>query len=110
MKILDRIALLRAGYNKAEIEAMINEEKELEAQQAAQPEEPEKAENEEPEAPEESEPDKPSEKESEIDYKALYEQEKAKTKVLQDENRKRDTKGNEPDPEAIVKDLVSSFI
>ena len=113
MNIIDRITLLRAGYSRKEIDAMIEEDRkaaeqetEMLKQAAVAPAEAQKPAVSEPE---EKEPEKiPSAPEP--DYKAEYEKEKAVREALQEENRRRDNKGNDISDEQALKDLVSSFI
>lgn len=98
MKILDRIALLRAGYTKQEIEKMIEED----AAAAIEIPAPE------PEKKEEKEPEKPAE--PEVDYKALYEKEKSEKEALQQQNINRDNTKEKKDDQKVLVDIVSSFL
>lgn len=102
MKILDRIALLRAGYTKSEIEKMIEEDS------ASAIEIPVPAES----VKEEKSPDPVEEKNDDpvIDYKALYEKEKAEKEALQRDNINRNNFKEKEDDSALIKDIVCSFL
>ena len=109
MNIIDRITLLRAGYTRKEIDAMIEEDRRAsEAENAKleeiakKPAEPEKRPDPEP-APEKPKPAEP-------DYKAKYEAEKAEREALQEANRRRDTKVNDKSDQEILQDIVCSFL
>lgn len=108
MNIIDRITLLRAGYSRKEIDAMIEEDRKAAEQETEMLKQAAEAPAEVPK-PAVSEPEKtPSA--TEPDYKAEYEKEKAVREALQEENRRRDNKGNDISDEQALKDLVSSFI
>lgn len=110
MNIFDRITLLRAGYTRKEIDAMIEEDQrqseaeDKKLQEVA--EEPKKAAPE----PEQKKPEEITPKPEEPDYKAKYEAEKAEKEALQEANRRRDTKANDKSDQEILADLVSSFL
>ena len=98
MRILERIALLRAGYTKQEIEKMIEED----AAAAIEIPSPE------PEQKPEPEPEKPAV--PVIDYKALYEKEKSEKEALQQQNVNRDYTKEKKDDQKALTELVSSFL
>ena len=98
MKLFDRITLLRAGYSRQEIDAMIEEEKNAPADPPADPE---------PADP----PADPAPADPLIDYKKAYEKEKAEKEALQQQNIRRNNKtDDDKSDEDIVKDIVASFI
>lgn len=113
MNLFDRITLLRAGYTRKEIDAMIEEDQrqseaedrklqEVADSPAEAPKDPD------PE-PEEKKPEEIPPKPSEPDYKAKYEEEKAAKEALQKMNRDRDRTTSRKSDEEVVKDIVSSF-
>lgn len=114
MNLFDRITLLRAGYTRKEIDAMIEEDqrqseaedKKLQEVADIHAEDPKKAAPE----PETKKPEENPPKPEEPDYKAKYEAEKAEKEALQEANRRRDTKANDKSDQEALADLVSSFL
>lgn len=95
MNFGDIVALAKAGYKPSDIKELMT----LKAPEEKAPETPDKEEDHTPEAEAETkvtdtEPKKP---EDEIDYKALYEAEKAKVEKFQKENISA-TKARQEDP------------
>ena len=93
MKLLERLALIKAGYTKKEIAAMEAEEMETAAPEQDPEQEPAKDEPE----PQEPEPEEEPEQDPETpDYKKLYEDTKKQLEAAQQINVKVDLK-NKPD-------------
>lgn len=112
MNLFDRITLLRAGYTRKEIDAMIEEDQrqsEAEDKMLHQVGEPAEAPKDPDPEPEEKKPEEIPPKPSEPDYKAKYEEEKAAKEALQKMNRDRDRTTSRKSDEEVVKDIVSSF-
>lgn len=112
MNLFDRITLLRAGYTRKEIDAMIEEDQrqsEAEDKMLQQVGEPAEAPKDPDPEPEEKKPEEIPPKPSEPDYKAKYEEEKAAKEALQKMNRDRDRTTSRKSDEEVVKDIVSSF-
>lgn len=112
MNLFDRITLLRAGYTRKEIDAMIEEDQrqsESEDKMPQQVGEPAEAQKDPDPEPEEKKPEEIPPKPSEPDYKAKYEEEKAAKEALQKMNRDRDRTTSRKSDEEVVKDIVSSF-
>lgn len=99
MNLLDRITLIRAGYSRKEIDAMIAEDAEAAAKAAEeQAKDPEPAEDPEPE------------KKPEPDYKKLYEAQTEALEKAQAANRQVNNKGKDKDPNETLQEIVSSFM
>lgn len=111
MKLFDRITLLRAGYSRQEIDAMIEEEKNMPEPEAVKDPDPVPEANPEPEAAPEPVTPPAADPEPEVDYKKAYEKEKAEKEALQQQNIRRNNKtDDDKSDEDIVKDIVASFI
>ena len=80
MKLTELITLLKAGYSKKEIDALVKAEEEAQKEPEEKPEP-------QPEKEPEPQPEEESEHELEPDYKALYEQSMKALESAQAHNR-----------------------
>lgn len=94
MKLLERIALIKAGYTKAEIAAIEAAEKEPEQDPEQQPEtKPDQSDDQ-----EEPEQEQETEEEPEPDYKKLYESTKSQLEAAQKINVNVNVDNGHKDP------------
>lgn len=115
MKILDAIALAKAGYKKADIDKMLSDDQEPENQPEPDPE-PEDSNHDDdsqdvPEAGESGEDD-----DQEPDYKSLYEQTQKDIKNLRDQIKKlqkdkinKDNSNNDK-PDTSLEDVFRAYM
>ena len=106
MTLTDIIALAKEGYKPSDIKELI----ELAKTSEEAPSEEAKQETTEEEPPKvEAEPT-PEEETSDIDYKKLYEDEKAKTEHLQGLFAHKDLGTKEVDNESVFADVMRNFM
>lgn len=114
MNIFDRITLLRAGYTRKEIDAMIEEDMKAAEEEKAKLQDVDRiaAESEKTavSAVETEDAEENTSAAPEPDYKRLYEAQTEALERAQAANRTRDNKGKDKDPHEVLQDIVSSFM
>ena len=115
LSIQDVVDLAKAGYKPADVKELMELSKTQdvpkdEPQPTPQPDPAPQPEPAQPDKPSETPPEESGQPDGAVDYKALYEAEKAKVESLQDKNNNRDVSGQgADDPLKELMDVVRDY-